>query len=82
VTDDEVRIDGFLFGEGQGRAVVSIREEDQDDFFDVCDAHGISATLLGHVTKGKLVVDDTSFGFCDELRAYYDNALEEMLEEA
>jgi phosphoribosylformylglycinamidine synthase len=62
--------------------VVSIREEDQDDFFDVCDAHGISATLLGHVTKGKLVVDDTSFGFCDELRAYYDNALEEMLEEA
>jgi len=82
VTDDEVRLDGFLFGEGQGRVAVSLREEDQDDFFDVCEAHGIRPTLLGHVTKGKVVVDDLHFGFCDELRAYYDNALEEILEEA
>ena len=82
VTDDEVRLDGFLFGEGQGRVAVSLREEDQDDFFDVCEAHGIRPTLLGHVTKGKVVVDDLHFGFCDELRAYYDNALEEILEDA
>ena len=81
VTDDEVRLDGFLFGEGQGRAVVSLREEDQDDFFDVCEKHAIRPTLLGHVTKGKIVVDDKHFGFCDELRAYYDNALEELLTE-
>jgi phosphoribosylformylglycinamidine synthase len=81
VTDDEVRLDGFLFGEGQGRAVVSIREEDQDDFYDVCDAHGKQPMLLGHVTKGKLVVDEKYFGFSEELRAYYDNALEELLTE-
>ena len=81
VTDDEVRLDGFLFGEGQGRAVVSLKEEDQDDFFDVCEAHGLQPTLLGHVTKGKVVVDDKHFGFCEELRAYYDNALEEILTE-
>ena len=81
VTDDEVRLDGFLFGEAQGRAIVSLKEADQDDFFDVCDAHGIRPTLLGHVTKGKLVVDDKHFGFCEELRAYYDNALEEAMTE-
>ena len=40
-----------------------------------------SPPLLGHVTKGKLVVDDKHFGFCEELRAYYDNALEEILTE-
>ena len=79
VTDDEVRLDGFLFGEGQGRAVVSLKEEDQDDFFDVCEEHGLRPTLLGHVTKGKVVIDDKHFGFCEELRAYYDNALEEIL---
>ena len=81
VTDDEVRLDAFLFGEGQGRALVSLKESDQDDFFDVCEAHGIKPTLLGHVTKGKLVVDDKHFGFCEELRAYFDNALEEILTE-
>ena len=81
VTDDEVRLDGFLFGEGHGRALVSLKEEDQDDFFDVCEAHGVKPTLLGHVTKGKVVVDDKHFGFCEELRAYYDNALEEVLME-
>ncbi len=81
VSDDEVRLDGFLFGEGQGRVVISLRESDQDDFLDVCEAHGLQPMLLGHVTKGKLVVDDTSFGFCEELRAYFDNALEEMLTE-
>jgi len=81
VTDDEVRLDGFLFGEGQGRAVVSMKEEDQDVFFDVCEAHGLQPTLLGHVTKGKVVVDDKHFGFCEELRAYFDNALEEILTE-
>ena len=80
VTDDEVRIDGF-FGEAQGRAVVAVKEEDQDDFFDVCEAHDLQPMLLGHVTKGKVVVDDKRFGFCEELRAYYDNALEEILTE-
>ena len=29
----------------------------------MCEAHGIKPTLLGHVTKGKLVVDDKHFGF-------------------
>ena len=47
----------------------------------MCEAHGLQPTLLGHVTKGKVVVDDKHFGFCEELRAYYDNALEEILTE-
>ena len=38
------------------------------------------AVLLGHVTKGKLVVDDVPFGFCEQLSAYYDNGLEEALD--
>jgi phosphoribosylformylglycinamidine synthase II len=80
VSDDELRIDGFLFGEAQGRIIVTIDEEDCDDFFEICEANETSAVLLGHVTKGKLVVDDVSFGFCEELTAYYDNGLEEALD--
>ena len=32
-------------------------------------------TLLGHVTKGKVCVDDEQFGFVNELKDVYDNAL-------
>ena len=80
VSDDELRIDGFLFGEAQGRIIVTLSEEDQDDFFDVCDANKVGAVLLGHVTKGKIVVDEEPVGFCSELRAYYDNGFEEALD--
>ena len=80
VSDDELRLDGFLFGEAQGRIIVTLAEEDQDDFFDICDANKVGAVLLGHVTKGKIVVDEKHFGFCSELRAYYDNGFEEALD--
>jgi len=80
VSDDELRLDGFLFGEAQGRIIVTLPEEDQDDFFDICDANKVSAVLLGHVTKGKIVVDEKHFGFCSELRAYYENGFEEALD--
>jgi len=80
VSDDELRLDGFLFGEAQGRIIVTLAEEDQDDFFDVCDANKVGAVLLGHVTKGKIVIDEKHFGFCSELRAYYDNGFEEALD--
>ena len=80
VSDDELRIDGFLFGEAQGRIIVTLSEEDQDDFFDDCDANKVGAVLLGHVTKGKIVVDEEHVGFCSELRAYYDNGFEEALD--
>ncbi len=80
VSDDELRIDGFLFGEAQGRIVVTINEADCDEFYEICEANDVPAVLLGHVTKGKLVVDDVPFGFCEELSAYYNNGLEEALD--
>ena len=80
VSDDELRIDGFLFGEAQGRIVVTIDEADCDEFYEICEANDVPAVLLGHVTKGKLVVDDVPFGFCEELTAYYNNGLEEALD--
>jgi len=80
VSDDELRIDGFLFGEAQGRIIVTIIEDDQDDFLDICDSNKVGAVLLGHVTKGKIVVDEEQVGFCSELRAYYDNGFEEALD--
>jgi phosphoribosylformylglycinamidine synthase len=75
VTDSEVREDAFLFGEGQGRAVVSISEDNEEDFLEFMMESGISFTLLGHVTKGKMMVDDIHFGFINEAKELYNNAL-------
>jgi phosphoribosylformylglycinamidine synthase len=79
-TDSGIRLDAFLFGEGQGRVVVSCTEAQQDMFLDVVEAHGVPVVLLGHVTKGKLQVDGVGFGTCEDLRNTYENAIAEEME--
>jgi phosphoribosylformylglycinamidine synthase len=76
VTDSEVREDAFLFGEGQARALVTVNEDQEDDFIEFMMAAGTQFTLLGHVTKGKTVVDDVHFGFMNEAKDLYENAFE------
>lgn len=80
VSDSEVREDAFLFGESQGRVVVTLPEDKEEDFIEYMIATGVNFTLLGHVTKGKFVVDDEHFGFCNEIRDIFDNALGQKLE--
>ncbi len=80
VTDSEIREDAFLFGEGQGRAVVTVDEASEDEFIERMAGSNVSFTLLGHVTKGKMMVDDEHFGFIQEAKGLFDNALAKHLE--
>jgi phosphoribosylformylglycinamidine synthase II len=80
VSDSEVREDAFLFGESQGRVVVTLPEDKEEDFIEYMVATGVNFTLLGHVTKGKFVVDEEHYGFCNELKDVFDNALGRKLE--
>ncbi len=80
VTDSEVREDAFLFGEGQGRIVVTVSEDNEDDFIERMASSNVNFTLLGHVTKGKMMVDDEHFGFIQEAKSLFDNALAKHLE--
>ncbi|MBK8582404.1 MAG: phosphoribosylformylglycinamidine synthase subunit PurL [Flavobacteriales bacterium] len=81
VTDSEIRPDAFLFGEGQGRAVATITEEQETGFLDLMRISKVPFILLGHVTKGKLRIDDESFGTIEEARAVYEGVLPGILEE-
>jgi phosphoribosylformylglycinamidine synthase II len=81
VTDSEVREDAFLFGESQSRVVVTVNEDQEDEFIEYMMSSGTSNTLLGHVTRGKMCVDDEHFGFINEVKDIYDNALEKKLME-
>ncbi len=80
VTDSEVREDAFLFGEGQGRVVVTVNEDQEDEFLEHMMRSGVNFTLLGHVTKGKLMVDEEHFGFITEAKALYNGALAKHME--
>ncbi|MEX1000482.1 MAG: phosphoribosylformylglycinamidine synthase subunit PurL [Crocinitomicaceae bacterium] len=75
VTDSEVREDAFLFGEAQSRVLVSVNEDQEDDFIEYMMNKKVPNLLLGHVTKGKICVDDDQYGFVDELKDIYNNAL-------
>ena len=81
VTDSEIREDAFLFGEGQGRAVVAVNEAQETAFLDLMQASRVPFLLLGHVTKGKLVVDDAPFGFIEDARKVYEGAIPKAMSE-
>jgi phosphoribosylformylglycinamidine synthase len=80
VTDSEIRPDAFLFGEGQGRVVVAVSEDQEEAFIEIMMKSETAYTLLGHVTKGKLMVDDEHFGFIADVAEIYNNALGNILE--
>jgi phosphoribosylformylglycinamidine synthase len=80
VTDAEIREDAFLFGESQGRVLVTVSEESEENFIEFMMDSSVNFTLLGHVTKGKMMVDDEHFGFITEAKELFNNALGKKLE--
>lgn len=79
VSDSEVRKDAFLFGESQSRVIVTVTEDYEEEFLDMVGEHDVPVTLLGHVTKGKLVVDGEHFGFIEDIRPLYENAIGDVM---
>lgn len=78
-TDPAFRKDAYLFGESQGRIVVSVAPAFQHAFEILVSTEGCGFKHLGHVTAGTLSVDDDDFGAVDSWKKLYDSALESML---
>ena len=79
-TDAEVRPDAFLFGEAQGRVVVSVSQHREAQFLDFMSASRVPFCALGHVTKSEVRVDDVAFGFVSDLKQLYLTAIEQIIE--
>ncbi len=79
-TDAEIRKDAFLFGESQSRIIVSVSAEKQDVFVDYMVEQKFPFSVLGHVTKGELRIDDESYGFVNDLKVTFENYLKIWVE--
>ena len=74
--DDDIRADAFLFGEAQSRIVVSVSDDQLDDFISLVADSGVDFTNLGSVTHGQIKIDESDFGNIQEYSKSYMSALE------
>ena len=74
-TDDQFRKDGFLFGEAQGRVIVSVSADKLEAFNEFMALSDANFTLLGEVTGSEILVDEESFGTIGEFVQAYEGTL-------
>ena len=78
-TEEGIRKDAFLFGEAQGRVVVSIAPAMQESFVELLAASTTEFSLIGTVTTGALIIDEESFGSIREAKNLHHNVLHNLL---
>jgi len=78
-TDEQFRKDAFLFGESQGRVVVSVKKEDEDVFINTLMNEEVEFNFIGEVKGNEMIIDDESYGTIVSAKKIYDNALGEFL---
>ncbi len=80
-TDSEIRKDAFLFGEAQGRVVVSVKPEQQEALVELLAASDVEFSLLGAVTKNGFVVDGETWDSVTQASEVYESVLPGILGE-
>jgi len=80
-TDDTIRKDAFLFGEAQGRIVVTVAPEEQERFIEFMATSETEFSLLGTVNNGFLNVDEELFGHVTDVKMVHSNVLHSILGE-
>jgi len=78
-SDSAIRKDAFLFGEGQGRVVVTVAADDHERFIEMMATSEVDFSLLGTVTNGFLNIDEELFGHITDVKMVHDNVLHEIL---
>lgn len=78
-TDDDIRSDAFLFGEAQSRVVVSVTDDDLDDFINFISETDIDFENLGQVTQGTIIINGTNWKNTLFFKEAYDTAIEKLM---
>lgn len=76
---DAIRKDAWLFGEGQGRVVISVSADQQEALLAAVSGMNMPCTAIGTVTSGAVVVDGEAWGAIGTFREAYSTAIESIL---
>lgn len=80
-SDLDKKIDEFLLDDSLGRTILVVSEMYETAVVDYLKAGGVRITLLGHVTKGEMRIDDLSYGFIADLKKKVSFAFQKKLNE-
>lgn len=78
-SDASFRKDAYLFGEAQGRAIITVSPDQLNKVEEIAKRHNVQTTVLGEVKGSDLIIDGENFGSIEEYRGIYDNAIETAL---
>jgi phosphoribosylformylglycinamidine synthase len=76
-TDDNFRKDAFLFGEAQSRVVVSVSQNQYEDFISRLD--DLEYQEIGMVSTGKIEIDGDEWGQIQDWTELYNTSIEKYL---
>ena len=75
-THKTIRKDAFLFGESQGRVVVTVKSKKLDSFKSEIELSGVPYAPIGKVTTAaNIVIDNISFGSIASLKEISENVI-------
>ncbi|NNE25689.1 MAG: phosphoribosylformylglycinamidine synthase subunit PurL [Saprospiraceae bacterium] len=72
--DNSVRKDAFLFGEAQGRVVISLSASDVSTLTDIVGSRS-NFSQLGSVTEGDIIIEDEQWGQIQSWSEEYNNSI-------
>lgn len=78
-SNENIRKDAFLFGEAQGRIIISVSPENEKEFMHFIQKMDVNYRKIGFVTEGSINIDHQNFGNIMEYIKKYQNSLDEML---
>ena len=79
-TDEEIRLDAFLFGESQNRVIISLPELNSYGFQELLSNKKIPFNVLGKVTGNQVKINNIDFGNIIDWKKSYVNWLHLLLE--
>lgn len=79
-TEKELRLDAALFGETQSRVLVSLPSNEVNSLIELALELGVSATHIGTVTTGEVMVNGMSWGHVSDFTETYQTSIERTLE--
>lgn len=78
-TSKDVRKDAFLFGEGQGRGIISVTPANATELEKVFSSANIPCICIGEVTDGNISIDEEDWGSITDFEKKYLTSIEQKL---